>query len=74
MLIHFGTKAVTTIGRLDADGNVVQKTDLNWECPVLSEPAFKEILEALLRQKQSMVDQEASEAAAAVSTLTAEST
>ena len=72
MLIHVGTKGVTTIGRLDESGNVVQKTELNWECAVLSPPAFQEILEALQNQKKSMEDQEAASLAAAASTLTAE--
>lgn len=71
MLIHFATKAVTTIGRLDADGNVVQKTDLNWECAVLSKEAFEEILDALLRQKKAMEDQEAAQAAATVEAVAA---
>lgn len=74
MLIHVGTKGVTTIGKLDSEGNVVQKTDLNWECLVLSPAAFQEIIEALLKQKKLMEDQEAASLAAAVSTLTSEST
>lgn len=57
MLVHVGTKGVTTIGQVDGDGNVVRTWTLNWDIPVLSAEAFGQIVASIQNQKKAIGDE-----------------